>query len=289
MKIAITKKTPIAMSPDEVAKCINNYTEHEAKLFQLEKDRNSPEITKYDIIHHNNYIFPAKYDHRPKHVMQYRSPIEVVDLNPPLVEASMVLAQYHCLLPHYKHCTPVRNVLDFLDPRYNVKEKDPSVVKIGYSPSNKTPTVGAKHNKGYHETVKILRKLKAHYGKRIEIDIITETPHWECLKRKSRCHLLIDECVTGSYHKCTLEAMALGAIPFNNMSDELFSVVKNVTGANDMPIARVGIPLLPKALSNYIENKNLREEKMSRCRPWMDKYWHPKKVIKDYLKVYGVE
>ena len=73
-------------------------------------------------------------------------------------------------------------------------------VRIGYAPSRfNTGHASRWDTKGYPETIKILRGLSRTMRARgvpVEIDVIENVPHKECMRRKAHCHVVIDEMAT---------------------------------------------------------------------------------------------
>jgi len=264
MRIQISKQTPLANAPDELCYAINKWTDHEAFM------SNDPNAVA-DFIMFNNTYFKTDI---PAAIWYHSEPRwKGLQLDCPYLK--LVNAQYHATLPEYADCIPVRNVINFDKPEYAYRRVDG--LRIAYSPSSKVD-VGEWHRKGYDETVKALEGYDA--------DIITDTPLDECLRRKNACSVVIDECVTGSYHRSALEGLAMGKIAIGNLSDEVKRVVKDACGS-DLPISNAKIDQLP-CLLEYISNLS-DYEMWIEClhnRLWMSINWHPKDIANEFIKIY---
>ena len=256
------KIAPIAMSPDAIAYTINKYTKHKSRVSDTISDND-------DIIHfHNKYIQTDK-----KCLIQYHSEPAKTDRSFPGVK--LVIDQYHSTLPEYKTCIPVRNIINFENYPMPAHRKS---IKVGYSPSI-TKKHNEWYNKGYSETVSILKKLGIKY------DIITGVPLKECIKRKSRCNIIIDECVTDSFHRSGLEGLALGKLTICSLGDEVRGNIHKHSPI--IPFFDIRIENLEEELYNIIkEGIDFIIHCGKKSREWMERYWHPRDIIKEYIDVY---
>lgn len=276
MKILQIKTTPIALAPDLLSDAINKYTEH----FSVVQHPLDKVTDKFDVILFHNKWFSSNFE---KQFIMYHSEPFMVDLKIPDFVKKMVIAQYHCTLPEFKDCDIVRNVIDFNDPIYEPKYFDK--IKIGYSPSNKG-SFGDWHNKGYNETKKILEEIKKKFGSKVEYDIITDVSLEECLKRKSECNIIIDEVVTGSYHRSGLEGLAMGKLTICNLLPQVQDALMKVTGSETIPFYPATLESLKRRLINIIEDKGVEfiNSTGKDNRKWMETYWSPQTIINDFIK-----
>lgn len=276
MNIVHYKNTRLAYAPEAISSIINKYSEHNSFVFG--HDYGNINI-KYDILHlHNRDAFPKI----SKRLIQYHSEPwpNRVDLNTDAKK--LVIAQYHATLPEYKNCTIVRNPIDIYDTIFEPKYYDKKI-RIGYSPSA-TKKVSKWYDKGYIETTKILTEIKDKH--KIDIDIIHGVSLEECIRRKSQCNIVIDEVKTGSYHRSGLEGLALGCATICNISDSVADIIKNTAGHNH-PFINCNMDTLHNTIENLINsgiNNILQTGNNSRL--WMEKYWNPKNILKEYLKAY---
>jgi hypothetical protein len=211
------RATPIANAPSELAKIINKFnSKYKCYVIGYQPTASTP--NRCNILHAHN-ILPTKKIEAGSTLLQYHSEPWQVDLKSQ-VDSRLVIAQYHAALPEYSSCKIVRNIIDFTTPGYTVNRAVGRAIRIGFSPSRKKK-MGQWHNKGYSETLAVLTNLKKKYGALVEIDIISGVTLSECIRRKSLCNILIDECVTASYHRSGLEGLALGKLTICSISPEV--------------------------------------------------------------------
>lgn len=274
-KVLHYKESRLAFAPDELVRGINAWsTKYRAMLVGPKSNMGC----EPDIIHFHNKA-KSIFNNVPR-IVQYHSEPKRVALN--LKCYKTVIAQYHCLLPQYRNCHIVRNIINFVDsPLYKNRAK--KKIRIGYSPSRKSPG-GRWFNKGFKITVQILERLKEKHN--IEYDVITNIPLNECLIRKTQCHIIIDECVTGSYHRSALEGAAMGKLTFCYLSNALKDVVKRY-GNGSIPFQSCHINILEKTIGAWIERGvNCICGEGEKARIWMEKHWHPKDVVKEFEEIY---
>lgn len=278
MKILHIKTTPIANAPDALSDALNKYGDNIYSVVQNPLDKVNG---KFDVImFHNKYFSTTGFN---KELIMYHSEPYMVDLKVPEKVVKSVIAQYHATLPEFKNCNIVRNIIDFRTSIYNLKEVNK--IRIGYSPSNKG-SFGAWHNKGYEQTKKILEELKLKYKDKIDYDIITDVSLSECLRRKSECNIIIDEVITGSYHRSGLEGLALGKLTICGISPEVSNTLEKVTNAVN-PFYQSNINTLKDDLSTIIDTMSVEEinDYGKRNREWMEINWSPENIIKEFLKL----
>lgn len=275
------RATSIANAPSELAKAINKFnSRYRCHVIGHQPTTGFP--SRCDILHAHN-IFPSKKISN-RNIIQYHSEPWQVDLVSP-ASAKLVIAQYHATLKEYSSCKIVRNVIDFTTPQYNLKKIN-DVIRIGFSPSRKQK-MGQWHDKGYSETCRILSNIKRKYGNLVEIDIISGVSLDECIRRKSNCNILIDECVTASYHRSGLEGLALGKMTICSLSPLVEKIFLNSSGTKTSPFINIWIKDLELELCKIIDcGVDFVIESGEQNREWMEQYWHPQHVVADYIKIY---
>lgn len=275
MLIEHYKKTPIARAPDEIVRATNDYTKHQAVL-------NKTGLQKPDLYHYHNKTKPGQ-PYARNQIMQYHSEPERVDLTFPGVK--LVLAQYHCLLPEYQDFKRVRNIIPIYDDAYSPQEQDTDIIKVGYSPSHMNTTIKGHFDKGLEVTMAILKKVKQAYPKKFDFDLITGVQPIECMTRKKKCNVIIDEVVTDSYHKCTLEGLSLGKATICSMSPDMERIL--LLYCDRIPILNVWSHSLEAYLIYLIEKGVDYVNKVGKeSRAWMEKNWKPSDIIQEYIKIY---
>lgn len=133
----------------------------------------------------------------------------------------LVVAQYQATLPEFAGWTAVPNPLPLWEPAYRPQPR-PQAVTVCYTPSAPHERYPAGHRlfwhaKGHDTTMAVLDRLAAEGLVRLEVLRGRAVPHAEALAMKRRAHIVIDECVTGSYHRNSLEGLAAGALVVNGV------------------------------------------------------------------------
>lgn len=266
------KEKTIANAPDELARCINRYTPHTSFV---SKEIN---LSNIDILHFHNQYKKVNF---PTSLIQFHSEPTKAKLDFP--GQKIVISQYHATLSEYSKYYRVRNIIDFETSLYQPRKT--KKINICYSPSTKSNT--GWNNKGYTETVEILQLLKEKYKDIIDVHILISLPYEEVLQIKSNSSIIIDECVTKSYHKNALEGLAMGKVTICSIGEDVQEIVKQEAG-DYLPVENIWIDKLEEYLENTIQNSSSEElyEKGLKNREWMEQYWHPKDVLKKYLQIY---
>lgn len=280
-KVIHYKHTNIAQAPDELSKCINKYSSHYSSEVYGYGNSAKPPLTA-DVYHLHNKDYSIA---NVKKVIQYHSEPYMVDLTPANISKQLVISQYHATLPQFSNCEHVRNVIDFLEPAYDLVKCE-NKIRIGYSPS-RTRKLGEWHDKGYDQTVKILNAIKSKYPTLVEIDIILGVPLADCIARKAKCNIIIDECVTASYHRSGLEGLALGKVTICSLSPEVEQVFLKSANSTVNPFVNVWIDRLQNKLIELIElGPDWLYLEGCQNRLWMDSYWHPEDIVLEFTKIY---
>lgn len=278
LKILMVKRTKLADAPDELMKAILKHTPHKVEIDSVPREG-------FNIIHYNNVYIEG--NHKNKVIQFHSEPsrvtFETSGIFKDFPKTKLVLNQYHATLPEYENCIHVRNVINFDNDLYNVQFTSlDGPIKIGYSPSI-TQKVNEYFDKGYEETKKILESVDG-----IAFDIITGVSLEECIKRKSKCDIIIDECVTGSYHRSGLEGLALGKMTICWMKPEVEKVFMTSSKSREFnPFENVKITDLKSFLERCVE---MGKEKIQtigkRNRIWMEEHWNPKDIANEFIEIY---
>lgn len=266
MRVLHVKHTDIAMAPDALAECQNKYG-IKAAVNDYDMD--------YDIVHfHDKYSevdFPS--------VIQYHSePGYRVDLNVKIPK--LVINQYHATLLNYYDCNIVQNIIDMDSDVF--RDTKVGGIRVGYSPSSKSKQ-SEWANKGYNETLDILDDVLRIRGD-FSFDVITDVSLSECLERKRKCNIIIDEVATDSFHRSALEGLAGGKMVICTTSTKVRDVVRMSTGATRIPFENIDILHLKNFLLSVTNEQALKIGEANR--KWFEKYWHPYKIVRDFEKIY---
>lgn len=190
-----------------------------------------------------------------------------------------VIAQHHPGFYKDKKFSLVPQLID-------LERLKPSVrmgpVKVGYSPSvlvdfKKESGVRWHDNKGFTQTYATLGRLGQGGG------VFTGLPWAELMEQAAGFDIWIDECVTGSYHRCSLQAAAMGQVPVNNAQGEAIDNLLRVTGATNHPFATVSLDNLETLLTEAVASPNMTRENGDAARLWMSRWWNPEKLIRDHF------
>lgn len=246
-----------------------------------------------DILHCHNYLtdlylfrlFPhlKKYLKTKIVIFQVHSPRVSLkhvekDLKHKDVAKRLVVAQYQ--VRQYPEATPVPNAIPVDDESFTPLHRINCPPIITYSPSN--TSLRDWNNKGYPETISALKRLTHPYG----IDIITNTPNVECLERKRRADIAIDEIVTGSYHLNTLEALSMGLVAICGMDDLCKAALCGYTGTDHHPIVIANPQNLSLVLDGYLNDKDMLIEKQRESRDFMKLHWSEKRLNEFFTRIY---
>lgn len=163
-------------------------------------------------------------------------------------------------------------------------------LRIGYAPTRFNSGGSSRWDtKGYGETVKLLRQLRrrcAREGIALEVDLIERVPHAACLARKARCHLFIDDLVTGSYHLNTLEALAQGSVCLSYLDGRTLAALQELTGRSDFPVVNVGVEHALEVLLDLCRQPALTRALGRQNRAWMLAHWQPARMATHFVDAY---
>jgi len=205
----------------------------------------------------------------------------------------VVVGQYQATLAEFQGWAPVPNPMPLWEPDYQPGEKGEPVT-ICYTPSGKHDSypLGHRlywHSKGYASTMRTLENLARRFPLRLEVVRERQFSHRESLAMKSRSHIVIDECVTGSYHRNSLEGLACGCVVVNGLGKlpaikEIFRYCAGNT--SDAPFVHAGLDRLEDVLAALIEqgpealvrqgarNRTFMEQQWNFARQW-NSFWEP--------------
>jgi hypothetical protein len=322
MEVFHYRESKIARAPDELSNAFNNNGKIKSFISSTNKDKafqelilwcffkikeytyknnkklNSNQKIPYIIHYHNKfpiYINQNIYNIL-KHfysVIQYHSepfitcnPIHFAN-HPLLPKIKLVLNQYHSTLPEYNNCILVKNIINLNNPIYQNNNIINNKIIVGFSPSIKD-NKSIFYDKGYKETEKILKNLKLKFPNKFDYDIIYKVPLKECILRKSKCNIIIDECKTGSFHRSGLEGLALGKMTICYLNKNVSNILKKTTN-DEIPFENIHISKLDKFLSSLIniENSiNIILDKGKRNKLWFIKNWNDISILNEFYHIY---
>ena len=252
-----------------------------------------------DIIHYHNRwrrqeVFRAIGRPPPKKpcVIQLHSPRDSEDFRDEVNSGIPLacLAQYHPRQwPEMTFLVP--NVVDINDPAYLPARKyamgrplpiSPSVLPIiSFAPSNTNRRDW--NDKGYSVVNPVLKRMR--FSGEICYDLINRLPFELVMPRKRIADIGIDDVITGSYHLSALEYMSLGVPCINHVDALTEAIVKNLTGADHLPLVEVNKETFERVLRTMLKDQTWLEIG-EKSRKWMETYWSPEILCKHYLTMY---
>jgi SAM-dependent methyltransferase len=282
LRIVFYRKTRLAHNPDLWCKYFNKYTDHKCWVTAT-----LPEEGSFDFVHFSNTYVPFE-DFLNKSVMHYHGHEDyeptggTINLDFP---GKVVANMNHIGQGSYKGKQAIRWFpVDLMDPLYDVPNPDDNI-KICYTPS-KVKGATEYHDKGYGEVYEIFDTLRRNYPW-VHLTIITGKSYEECLKEKAKHNIIIDECVTGSYHQSGLEGLAMGKMVIGHICDGNQALAKKMLGS-EIPYENHTHESMEEFLMDLLDNYKLKQvlETGKRNREWMDKYWNLQEMLDEMVGIY---
>lgn len=287
MKVAIFSKTPLAAAPWELYKALKKYTMLDVNLINGAARYNDGRTFPYHLLltSPNGSSMKVLQESELWHVHNYLTPQLVV-----IKKEHKVMAQFHSLprLMNWKQ------LMGFADVSYTIRQPnqeieykelkalpniiDPdeyrprrrcSPVKIAFAPSTRAP-IGHPGSKGYDQVKKVLDSIAR--KRDVEIVWIERRPYEQNLALKQRSHILIDDVVTGNWHRTSLEGMCFGCAVLNK-------VMKS-------PFVYATIKTLEERILWLVDNPAILNDFQERSRLWVLQHWHAIDMVKEYEKAY---
>jgi len=285
MRVAIFSRTPLAAAPWELFKALKKYTDLNVSLinqtyryadgrifpYHLLLNMNgtaSIALKKADIWHVNNYWHRElkSFYNSQKILAQFHSVPR--------------LGNWHELMKHADACYTINQPLqekeyklpalpNVIDPDEYRPIKRSSTIRIAFAPTTKLPPAH-RSSKGYHEVKKILDDIIR--KRAIEIIWIEGKSYRENLRLKQSCHILIDDVVTGNWHRTSLEGACFGCAVLNR--------VKKV------PFIFANLDTLEEKLLQLIDSPAMLADIQERTRLWVLQNYHAIDTIRKYKLAY---
>lgn len=197
-------------------------------------------------------------------------------------QSGLVVGQYQATLPDFAGWGVVPNPIPLWEADYMPGDKNKKIIYVAYTPSGRHERYPEGHRlywhgKGFETTQAVLHRLARLPGVVVESTYGGQVSHEQSLAMKRRAHIVIDECVTGSYHRNSLEGLAAGAVVVNGVG--LLPGVERALRqcAPDMervPFVFSSLDTLEQALRQLIEQG---PEALAACgrenRAWMERHW----------------
>lgn len=294
MRIAHVSRSAISGAPGNLSDAIEKYTDYNSVWLRRGADSNIEyeyQLNRADIIQWHNNVDMEIYPHvkHKKNFLLYHSPPDNDDIWMQYNNISeditrMVIPHFHAGLKVYQDLVRARNVVDLSTWKFD-KYRTNDVVNITYSPSSTEYGVWQRKGVSQHKTV--FHRIKQHFGSRVNVDLIMNTSYYDCITRKARSDIVVDECVTPSYHLSSLEGLALGKPTVCWVDDRVQQILSECTGSDTQPFHSVYVGWLEDYLIDMIERGSdyLKREGV-KAKKWFDTYWQPVDIVNEYIRIY---
>lgn len=286
MKVAIYSRTALAAAPWELFKALRKYTSIEVQLINKRTRYRDGRSFPHNLIlgNNNGTALAALRDSEIWHIHNYLD-YELVRLR----RRQPVLAQFHSL-PRLGNWAELMNfstvnytirqplheaeyrlpgLPNIIDPDEYYPISRPGKIRIAFAPSSRTP-IGHLDSKGYIEVNRILDRVAE--IRDVEVELIEGRPYLANLAIKQKCHILIDDVVTGNWHRTSLEGCCYGMAVLNAIKKK--------------PFVHATIETLERRLLDLIDKRPLLQAAQERSRLWILQNWHAMDKVQDYVRAY---
>ncbi len=304
LRIVSYGTTPVAGVPAILARCINAATPHSCRCVWATNDYRtgavfrgdvqwdeSPaaaeaELTNADLV----IVHNGKVDKRHRELLSDKAVAVMAhnylwNVDQTFLHRGfpgMVVGQYQATLPEFKGWSVVPNPIPLWETGFQPAEKHDTVT-ICYTPYGKHESYPETHHlywhaKGYRTTMSILDRLAARFPVRLEVIRNRPISHAQALEMKRGAHIVIDECVTGSYHRNSLEGLAAGCVVVNGVGllPGLPDVIRYCAGGTRRnPFTFASLETLENVLTSLVANgTSALAAEGTENRRWMERHWN---------------
>jgi len=286
MKLAIYARTPLAASPWELYKALRKYTSIDVSLinqrFRYADGRYFPHhlllgrdngaatsaLRRADLWHIHNYLDDELISLKRNHkvLAQFHSLPRQGNWDELMKFADI---NYTIRQPMQEREYRIPGLPNLIDPDELQPIRRTKKIKIAYAPTSKTP-IGHPASKGYDQVITVLRRVALERD--VEIKLIEKMSYLTNLGVKQKCHILIDDVVTGNWHRTSLEGLCFGCAVLNR--------VKSV------PYVYTTIETLKEKLFWLIDNPQVLADYQQRGRLWVLQNWHAMDLVQNYVRAY---
>ena len=286
MKLAIFSRTPLAAAPWELYKALKKYTLLDVSLINGTARYNDGRVFPHHLLltSPNGNAMHVLQDSDLWHVHNYLVPQLIV-----LKKNHKVMAQFHSLprlgnwqalmsfadvnytirQPNQEKEYKLKGLPNIIDPDEYRPERRKLPVKIAFAPSTRL-AIGHPGSKGYNEVRAVLNNVAR--KRDVKIVWIERKSYIENLQLKQQSHILIDDVVTGNWHRTSLEGMCFGCAVLNKVTKS--------------PFVYATINTLEERLLWLVDNLDILNEFQERSRLWVLQHWHAMDQVKEYVKAY---
>lgn len=178
------------------------------------------------------------------------------------------------LLPE---ATWIPNLIPINDELYKPIQKETKRIKICHSPTRRE----LKNTKLF---INVINKL-INEGLPVEMELIENTKHTDCLERKRRCHILFDH-LQGYYGVSSLEALSQGLCVVAGIDAWCKKYLDEFSNGMPIPWVIAKKDNLFDKLKQLIGDKDLIYEHSTYSRVYMERIWNPERIVKKLERFY---
>lgn len=285
MRVAIYSRTPLAAAPLELWKALRKYTDVDARLInetlRYGDGRTFPGdmasgteaaaavLKEAEVWHVHNYLpasLPGLRNGHTRVLAQFHSIPRLGNWQALMQFASL---SYTIRQPLQEREYRLPTLPNLIDPDEYRPIRRPGPVTIGFAPTNRQP-LGNPASKGRDEVRSVLDEVARETG--AEIVWIEGVSYAANLEMKAHCHILIDDVVTGNWHRTSLEGACFAC-----------AVINRNTSA---PFVFGSLPTLKEKLCWLVANRSALAALQEEARCWILQRWHAMDLVKEYVAVY---
>jgi hypothetical protein len=312
IRVVQFSNTPVAGSPWFTHKALNQWTHVKSRLIQhryrygdgreyphdeLFTKASIDTLGEADVIHLHNHAPGDEPSRKAIHgkpvLMQHHQfpPFgSLISFKPNrYIEATIAqpmwadaFAQAGRELPLLPNLVPIRD--EEFRPIWEDEPKPHDRMHVAYAPTLRAGK--GLHNKGYGVTKNALEKLKA--KGLLTFEILQGLPLLEVLARKRQAHVVIDEVVTGNFHRASLESLSQGACVIAHLPKKSRRFL-----CDYLQIEEAEIPWVVARQKNLYEVLGILASKPDlvvgcriRARRFMERHWDDQKLVWRYVRTY---
>lgn len=303
MKIVHLLRSYCSGAPDALSKKLSSLDGIDSQVIQVKADAADDmfnaitsdrelmyKLSRADIVHWHNIFINIELS--AKQIVTFHGPpenniikysLKQVKLNKRVIKT--VVAHYHVSLDAYKGYHGVRNIVDVSIPTYDTYQPGEDIL-IGMTPTpDQLNTIWQR--KGLEQTMLVMERVSDRLPN-VKFRMLTNRPYYESLRFKNECNIVLDECITPSYHLCSLEGIALGKPTVCWLDDRVESTLKRITGADNIPFINSHICWLEDVLYENITKGTQHLNAIGKqSKEWFKKYWKTSDILNEYLRIYA--
>jgi hypothetical protein len=276
----------LAAAPWELFKALRKYTDVEVRLINSMRGYPDGRFFPADLVfngaggpvwqwldaaeiwHVNNYLIPDLQQKKKGHrvLAQFHSVPRLGNWN-----ALMTWAD-----KNYTICQPLQEreyklpaLPNIIDPDEYRPIRRGDRIRIAFAPSSRAP-LGHLASKGYAEVNAVLRAVAL--KRDVDIALIEGVPYETNLLLKQASQILVDDVISGNWHRTSLEGACFGCAVLNRCPR--------------IPWVQASIKTLEERLLWLIDNPGILRDIQEQTRIWVQESWHGMDLVKEYVQAY---